>query len=62
MDESFILDVKADKYRDVKSDKIQFSCSGPAISLPPVKIKYELAPTNTKLTVGGEIIGPKGKG
>ncbi|CAD8195808.1 unnamed protein product [Paramecium pentaurelia] len=62
VDESFILDVKADKYRDVKSDKIQFSCSGPAISLPPVKIKYELAPTNTKLTVGGEIIGPKGKG
>ncbi|CAD8185235.1 unnamed protein product [Paramecium octaurelia] len=62
VDESFILDVKADKYKDVKSDKIQFSCSGPALSLPPVKIKYELAPTNTKLTVGGEIIGPKGKG
>ncbi|CAD8212453.1 unnamed protein product [Paramecium octaurelia] len=62
VDESFVLDVKADKYKDVKSDKIQFSCSGPAISLPPVKIKYELAPTNTKLTVGGEIIGPKGKG
>lgn len=56
------MDITADKYKDVKSDKVQFTCSGPAITVPPVKVKYELAPTNTKLTLGGELVGPQGKG
>ncbi|CAD8202273.1 unnamed protein product [Paramecium octaurelia] len=59
---SFILDVSADKYIDTKTDKISFQCNGPQIQVPPIKVKQELTPVNTKLTVGGEIIDPKGKG